>query len=146
MSITAKQFYDAMGRIRANLPRKVRRFAASIAPLGVEADFRGALNLRWKPPAGPSINFGVVDRNGQIWTETVNAQAPRDVAHRYIEELATAFGMQVGKGASGGAWQVRDNDHAPRIEDVADKLDLWTAAIGHSIVNMKKKKKKKSAE
>ena len=55
MSITAEQFFDAMAKIRADLPRKVRRFMATIATLGVEADFQGALNLRWKPPTGPTI-------------------------------------------------------------------------------------------
>jgi hypothetical protein len=106
--------------------------------LGVEADFQGALNLRWKRPAGPPINFGVVQRNGQIWTETVNAHAPPDIAHRYIAELASAFSMQVDKEPFKGAWQVRDNNQAPRIEDVADKLDLWITAIEHFIAGMKK--------
>ena len=139
MSITAEQFFDAMAKIRGDVPRKVRRFMATVAALGVEADFQGALNLRWKPPAGPTINLGVIDRNGQIWTETVNAQAPRDIGHRYIKELASAFGMQVEKRGFEGAWQVRDNDHAPRIEDVADKLDLWTKVIEHFVVRVKKK-------
>ena len=138
MTITAEQFYDAMGAIRADLPRKVRRFVATVGALGVEADFQGALNLRWKRRAGPPINFGVVQRNGQIWTETVNAHAPPDIAHRYIAELASAFSMQVDKEAFKGAWQVRDNNQAPRIEDVADKLDLWVTAIEHFMAGMKK--------
>src|SRR5882672_4323059 len=87
MSITAEQFYSAMGKIRGDLPRKVRRFMATVAALGVKADFQGALNLRWERPAGPPINLGVIQRNGQIWTETVNAHAPPDIAHRYIQEL-----------------------------------------------------------
>jgi hypothetical protein len=135
MTITAEQFYDALGKIRADLPGKVRRFVAAAARLGVEADFQGALNLRWKRSAGLSINFGVVQRDGQIWTETVNAHAPPDIAHRYLKELAAAFGMQVERK---GAWQVRDNNRAPRIEDVADKLDLWITAMRHLIVSMKK--------
>jgi hypothetical protein len=45
MSITAEQFYSAMGKIRGDLPRKVRRFLAAVAALGVEANFQGALNL-----------------------------------------------------------------------------------------------------
>ena len=38
MSITAEQFFDAMAKIRGDLPRKVRRFMATVAALGVEAD------------------------------------------------------------------------------------------------------------
>ena len=69
----------------------------------------------------------------------MHAHAPPDVAHRYIEELAAAFSMRAEKKAFKGAWQVRDSDHAPRIEDVADKLDLWITVIEHSIASMKKK-------
>jgi hypothetical protein len=139
MSITAEQFYDAMGKIRGDLPRKIRRFIATAAALGVEADFKGALNLRWEGLAGPPINLGVIQRDGQIWTETVSAHAPPEIAHRYIKELATAFGMQVEKAAFKGAWQVRDDEHAPRIEDVADKLDLWITTIEHFAARMTKK-------
>ena len=138
MTITAEQFYDAMRKLRADLPHKVGRFVATVATLGVEAEFQGALNLRWKRPVGQPINLGVIDRNGLIWTETVNGHAPLDIVHRYIRELASAFSMQIDKEAFKGAWQVRDNNHAPRIEDVADKLDLWTTAIERFIVSMKK--------
>jgi hypothetical protein len=138
MTITAEQFSDAMRKRRADLPHKVGHFVATLATLGVEADFQGALNLRWKRPVGQPINLGVIDRNGLIWTETANAHAPLDIVHRYIRELATAFSMQVEKDGFKGAWQVRDKNHAPRIADVADKLDLWTTAIEHFIVSMKK--------
>ena len=138
MTITAEQFYDAMRTLRADLPHKVGLFVATLATLGVEADFQGALNLRWKRPVGQPINFGVIDLHGLIWTETANAHAPLDIVHRYIRELASAFGMQVNKEGVKGAWQVRDKDHAPRIADVADKLHLWTTVIEHFIVSVTK--------
>src|SRR5258706_16441287 len=139
MSITAEQFYSAVGKIGGDLPRKVRIFMATGTALGVKADFQGALNLRWGRPAGPPINLGVIQRNGQIWTETVNAHAPPDIAHRYIQELASAFGMKVEKETFNGAWQVRDDNHATRIEDVTDNIALWIAPIEHFIVSIKKK-------
>ena len=37
MSITAEQFYSAMGKIWGDLPRKVRRFMATVAARGVKA-------------------------------------------------------------------------------------------------------------
>src|SRR5260370_42552424 len=108
MSITAEQFYSAMGKIRGDVPHKVRRFMATVAALGVKADFQGGLNLRWERPAGPPINLGVIQRNGQIWTETVNAHAPPAIAHRYIQEPAAACGMQAEKEALKGPRQWRD--------------------------------------
>src|SRR5258708_37940795 len=124
--------------MRGARPRRGRAFMATVAAMGAKVDFKAALNLRWERAGGPPINLGVIQRNGQIWTETVNAHAPPDIAHRYIQELAAAFSMQGEKEAFKGAWQVRDNNRAPRIEDAADKLDLWITAIEHFIANMKK--------
>lgn len=128
-SITADEFYEAMAAIRADLPDKVRAFLGTLQPFGVEADFQRSLNLRWEPPTGRPINLGVIQRNGQVWTDAVNAQAPQDLAHAYIEELGSAFGMEVEKEAFKGAWHVRAKGHAPRIAEIADKLELWAAAI-----------------
>jgi len=128
-SITADEFYDAMATIRSDLPDRLRSFLASLQPFGVEADFQRSLNLRWEPPAGRPINLGTIQRNGQIWTDAVNAQAPQDLAHAYIEQLAAAFGMEIEKEAFKGSWHVRTKGHAPRIVEVADKLEAWTVAI-----------------
>jgi hypothetical protein len=136
-SITAEQFYEAMAAVRPDLPDRLRAFVGSLASLGVEADFQRALNLKWEPPVGKPINLGTIQRNGQVWTDAVNAHAPHDLSHRYVEELASAFGMEIEKEAFKGAWHVRTLNHAPRIQDIADKLDLWVAAIERFIIAMK---------
>ncbi len=138
-SITAEQFYDAMAAIGPDLPDRLRVFLGSVESLGVEADFQRALNLRWEPPMGKSINLGTIQRNGQVWTDAVNARAPHDLSHTYIEELASTFGMDVEKEAFKGAWHVRTKGHAPRISEIADKLDLWVAAIERFITAMKQR-------
>jgi hypothetical protein len=136
-SITAEQFYEAMAAVRPDLPDRLRAFVGSLASLGVEADFQRALNLKWEPPVGKPINLGTIQRNGQVWTDAVNAHAPHNISHRYVEELASAFGMEIEKEAFKGAWHVRTQNHAPRIQDIADKLDLWVAAIERFVIAMK---------
>lgn len=130
-NITADEFYEAMAVLNPALPDELRAFLSLVEPHGVEADFQRSLNLRWEPPSGRSVNLGVIQRNGQVWTDAVNAQAPEDLAHAYVAELAFAFGMEIEKEAFKGAWHVRTKGHAPRITDIADKLDLWAAAIEH---------------
>jgi hypothetical protein len=136
-NITAKQFYDAMDHLQQGLGERVRAFVANLDQMGIEADFQRALNLRWEPPSGRPINLGTIHRNGQVWTDAVNAHAPHDLSHQYVEELAKAFGMDVEKEAFKGAWHVRDNGHAPRIGDIANQLDAWSAVIEKFITRVK---------
>jgi hypothetical protein len=138
--ITAEEFYDAMAAIRADLPDKIRVFLAKLQPLGVETDFQRSLNLRWEPPSGRSINLGYIQRSGQVWTDQVSAHAPNDLAHAYIESLANALHMSIEKEAfKNGFWHVRTNGRAPRITEIADKLDLWAAAIEKFIANVRQR-------
>jgi hypothetical protein len=136
-SITADEFYDAMAALDPQLPGKLRNFVASLEPFGVEPDFQRSLNLRWEPPSGRSVNLGVIQRNGQVWTDVANAHAPLDLSHAYIGELASIFGMDVEKEAFKGAWHVRTKGRAPRITELSDKLDLWATAIERFTVAMR---------
>jgi hypothetical protein len=127
----------SMATIRPDLPDRIRGFLGSLERLGVEADFQRSLNLKWEPSEGKPINLGTIQRNGQVWTDAVNAHAPHDVTHLYIEELASAFGMEVEKETFKGSWHVRTKGHAPRIHEIADKFDAWAAAIERFVTRMK---------
>ncbi len=135
-SITAEQFYEAMAKIRPDVPDRIRAFIAKLDALGVYPDFQRSLNLRWDPPSGKSINLGYIHRDGQVWTDAVNAKAPHEVSYPYIEELAAAFGMDVEKERMKPNWHVRTHGHAPRIGELADKLELWVPVIERFIARM----------
>jgi hypothetical protein len=131
-NITADEFYEAMARLSPTLPAQIRDFLSKLGDLGVRADFQRSLNLRWDPPTGRTINLGVIHRDGQVWTDAVNARAPRDLAHAYIEELAGRLGMDVDKTSfAKDAWHVRRHGKAPRITEILDKLNIWVDAVAH---------------
>jgi len=138
-SITAEQFYEAMAGFDPSLPEKLREFLARLEPLGVEADFQRSLILRWEPPTGRPITLGTIHRNGPVWTDGVNAKAPQDFAHAYVEDLAKVLGMEVETHTMGGVWYVKSKGHAPKIAALADKLPLWAAAIERFLVAMKQR-------
>jgi hypothetical protein len=127
-SITAEQFYEAMAEKDRNLPDKIRNLLIALDPLGVYPEFKGSLNLKWDPPEGRPINLGYIKRTGEIWTDAVNWTAPNEISHGYIEELAKAFSGRVEKVILKN-WHVRIGDSVPRIWQIADKLDRWSAAI-----------------
>jgi hypothetical protein len=123
-NITAAQFYDAMAKLDPALPDKLRSFIARVEPLGIYPDFRKSLNFRWDPPDGRAISLGYISPNGQVWTDTVNNRVPAELGHIYNEDLAAKWRGQVRKPSS-GASSVQFAGHAPRIAQVADKLELW---------------------
>jgi hypothetical protein len=139
-NITADEFYEAMALLSPGLPNQLRLFLESLAERGVRADFQRSLNLRWDPPSGRTVNLGVVHRDGQVWTDAVNARAPADLAHKYNEELAAAFGVELDKTSfANGAWHLRRQGKAPRITEISDKLDCWLKAIDHFMSAMRER-------
>jgi hypothetical protein len=96
LSITAEQFFDAMGQRDPALPDKLKDFIAKIEPLGVYPDFQRSLNLKWDPPEGKPINLGYIKRSGEVWTDAANwFVADKALSHGYVEDLARRWGMDV---------------------------------------------------
>jgi hypothetical protein len=130
-TITTEQFFEAMAAINPAIPDKLRTFLDRVAQFEVRPEFRRSLNLKWDAPSGREVNLGYITRQGQVWTDVATTSLPdaKDLAHAYVEDLADAFGMEVDKTAFGDAWSIRSGGHAPRIDQIADKLDLWTQVI-----------------
>jgi len=138
-NISAEQFYEAMGHLRANLPARLQAFLDQLETLGVYPDFQRALNLRWDPPEGKPVNLGYIVRAGQVWTECVNWTLPHHLSHRYIENLAAAVGCDVDKDSfRGDQWHLRKGGKAPWIEYMADHFDAWAKVIEGFLADLRR--------
>jgi len=122
-SITAEQFYDDMARVRDDLPEKLKNLIAQLETIGVHAEFRNSLNFKWEAPNGKVINFGMIDRQGRLWTDFTRLGSP-ELDRAYKEQLAAAIGAEAELSPK-GFWQVRANGKGPSITEFADQLDLW---------------------
>jgi len=139
-SITEEQFYEAMASLRSDMPDRLKIFIARLEPLGVYPEFRGALNFKWDPPEGRTINLGYLARNGQLWTEPVYSNGvPEDLARSYTEGLASALKGQVNRQAKNGRWSVLVQGHAPRITEIADYLPDIIPVFAKLIDQMKER-------
>ena len=139
-SITEEQFYDRMTAIRPDIPDRLRALIHQLEPLGVYPDFQGSLILRWDPPEGRSINLGYVAKNGQVWTDAINSTSvPQELAHEYNDALASALGIDVNRNSNGGRRYIQNNGHAPRVTEIADRLEQWPAVIEHFMQRMRER-------
>jgi hypothetical protein len=129
-SITSEQFYDAMRERHTELPDALRSFFNKLDTIGVYAEFKRSLNLKWDPPEGKPINLGYIKRTGQLWTDTTSCfLSDQKLAQSYIEDLAILFDGEVVFSPTSKSPYVAVTGHAPRIETLIDKFDGWYDAI-----------------
>jgi hypothetical protein len=126
-TITEEQFYEAMASLDKSVPDKLKAFVLKLQDRGVRTDFRASLNLMLDLSSGSSVNLGYIQRDGAIWTSTVNARkvVPEEIGHAYNEELAAALGVEVNK----QHWSIWGRNRSLRILDIADRLDAWLPVI-----------------
>lgn len=125
-TITAEYFFEAMEAQEAGLAKKIQGLLDEMEELGVYAEYKGSLNLKWDPPEGKSVNMGYITKAGVIWTEASNWMVPSELSHPYNEELADALGVEVHRE---GDWSIRLAGHGLRIAQISDKLDAWPPVV-----------------
>ena len=88
-SITETMMLEDLAAIDPGLPKAIEDFLALVEPLGVYAEFKASLNLKVQlPDAIKPIGLGYIQRNGQLWTDTITLAAPPDLARAYLATLA----------------------------------------------------------
>ncbi|PCJ61499.1 MAG: hypothetical protein COA65_00625 [Rhodospirillaceae bacterium] len=129
-SISSEQFYEAMKERASGLPESLKAFVDKLSALGVYPEFQRSLNLKWDPPSGKPINLGYIKRTGQLWTDAASwSLSDKKLARSYIEDLAEIFGGEIMYIGKDKIPYVAVEGHAPRIETLVDKLDVWHGAI-----------------
>ncbi|WIG96790.1 hypothetical protein [Myxococcus sp. SDU36] len=130
-NISAEEFFDTMRARDPKLPEQLQRFIVQLSALGVSGDFRRALSLKWEAPDGRTVNLGIIQRDGQVWTNEAGMGSTEDFGRRYSEALASAWGGTVAAMPWGAhtKWQVRLDGKTPRIESIAGRLDAWAEVL-----------------
>lgn len=98
---------------------------AAVEPLGVYPEFLKSLNLKWQRPDHKPVNLGYVFKNVSLWVDAAAWNAPKDLAKRYVEDLAAAFGCDTHALPSGNGWSLYKDGKPLRLGAVLDRLDRW---------------------
>ena len=130
-SISAEEFSDVMRARDPSLPTRLDAFLRDLQSLGVSAEYRQALSLKWNAPSGKTANLAIIQRDGQVWTNESGFVLGNSFSREYNEALASAWGGSAHESPWGTTtkWQVRIDGKVPRIESVAAQFDRWTAAL-----------------
>jgi len=133
-NISSEGFFEAMQARGPDLPGKLKAFLDDIDGIGVRAEFRASLNLKWDQPEGDPVNMGYVRRGGEICTDASYWKVDDDLAETYNSALARLFRGEVStarRKKDGGVdrWVTRPDGRLFRIDEVADRLSDWAALM-----------------
>lgn len=81
-----------MRDLNPSLPDQIQRFLEQLSRLRVYGEYLRALNLKWDAPDGRTVNRGIIQRDGLVWTNEAGMNSTEDFGRRYNEALASAWG------------------------------------------------------
>lgn len=137
-SLSEAQFYESLGIADPALPARLKAFIDSVSDLGVFADLRRNLSLKWRGADGQDYHLGSVAPDGTVGTDycnwSTNAIGRLDLAHSYLEDLARLIpGGKIHRTKSPVGWRVVDGKGNAPLAELLNHRDEWTAAIARFI-------------
>ena len=127
-TLSSDRFMESMSNLDPTLPNRLRRLIDALEPLGVLAEYKKSLILRWYGPSGTDSNIGYILRNGQVWTDQTSASVEDvDSVSGYLESLARSFGYKVEE--MSGRTVIRHHGQAPKITEMVDDIEAWKTAV-----------------
>lgn len=127
--ISEEQYWEAIENgFGSESRQRLAEFAESLGDLGVVADVKKTLRIRWPMPDGRRLNLGYITKDGSIYTDWVARMVGKDLGLRYNEGLARAWGGTVIRGDT-MIWVGHHDRSDFRIPDVEDKYDEWREVI-----------------
>ena len=93
------EFFDQLEQRRPGLAAALRPFLQDVGSLGVEAEFRKSLVLRWDASPDFDASPGYIDSSGKVWLSSgwnaANRLGNPEAGDRYLEAVAALIGGSV---------------------------------------------------
>lgn len=131
-TLTEEMFYEQLAAVEPGFPSGLKAFLASLEPLGVMAEIRKTLIIRWRSPDGGIFRLAQIWTNGQVWTDNWQGGDDGSLAlrHRYLELLATTVpGVFIKKTPSIAAWYIATAKGVVMLSELLAHAEAWRAAI-----------------
>lgn len=138
-TMTEELFLELMDKRSAALPMAIRDLLAKAHEIGVKADWKASLNLKWYGDE-TTVNLGYIRRDGTIATDTTFYTAKASpAARRYLERFAALAGGRVVQNTdSVGPYAIAaDGKSSIRIEQVLpSKAEAWVELMAAFVREM----------
>jgi hypothetical protein len=133
-TLTEIEFYEKLGLISPDLPLRLQAFLSETKDLGVFADVKRNLSLKWRGPDGQEYHLGNVDVSGTVVTDYCNwgpeGLGRVDLSHAYLDDLRDIVpGGEVRRTPKPKGWRVVTPYGDPKLADLLDGHTKWADAI-----------------
>ena len=134
-SLTVETFFESLASADPALPSQIRSLLADLEPLGIVADVKRNLSLKWHGPDDAEFHLGVIDLEGRLVTDYANWSADGigrlDLAHDYQAKLAALVpGGQVRQTPKPSGWRVVDaQGRSPLVAVLLGRKDAWLGTM-----------------
>lgn len=134
VTLSAEAFYDQLRQVDGGLPERLQKFLHEAEPLGVHADVKRGMTLKWRAPDGRTFRLAHISLDGRVATDFANDNAAAihrvDLSHAYQASLAELLpGASVRQTPSPLGWRVVIGQENPPLASLLDHQAAWIAAI-----------------
>jgi hypothetical protein len=119
------------------LPSAVQSFVDRAGNLGVVLEAAPkSLQIRWRGPGDQSFALAGINEHGELRTPNVSSGADAighvELAHEYLEKIATLIGGEVRKTPHPTQWYVtqKGTKQYPSVTELLKRQDEWLTLIG----------------
>lgn len=134
-TLTSEAYFEAVEAAAPGSTGRLKALLEELEPLGIYADIRRILMLKWRASSGAEFNLGAVELEGRFGGDYVNWSADAvgrlDLAHAYQEAIARLVpGGSVRQTPKPTGWRVVGADGKnPPVNVLLDRKDQWIAAM-----------------
>ena len=111
----------------------MKKFLQDVAPLGVEAEFRKSLVLRWDASPDFDASLGYIDSSGKVWLSSgwnsANRLGNPVAGDRYLEAVAALIGGSVKRYEKNWPEVVGANGRATDVASLFTASSGWISAM-----------------
>lgn len=138
-TLTSEAFYEALAKQDPSMPPRLQAFLDEVEPMGVFADIRRQLNLKWRASSGTEFSLGAIDLEGRFNGDYANWAADSvgrlDLAHQYQEALAALMpGASIRQTPKPTGWRLVAGDgRNPEVGLLLTRTEGWLAAMSDFI-------------
>ena len=137
-TVSTQQYWDALESKLPGARSAIEKLIAAAEPLGVYPELLGTLNLKWQRPGGKPVNLGYIYKHRAIWTDAAGWFAPRELAEKYVREVAALFDRsEIASTPSHYLTLYRDGKPLRLEENELDRLVEWVGPMGRFIDSIK---------
>jgi hypothetical protein len=142
-TLTSEDYWEALSALDSTIPGRLQAFLRKAETIGVYADIRRGMSLKWRSADGREFTVSYIKSSGQVGTDWVNDNANAigrlDLALSFQRDLAGRLpGAAVKETPKPIGWRVVIDGRSPSVDFMLSHSDAWLGAMETYVANLER--------